>query len=108
MSARVSRSLICSAYRVHSDPISTDGRPLSEDPPDEALSTFLSSQLDRQIARNSAARTNASLREMDTRVLVVSLGRVVADQVRVDATEAYAVLQQCGNASRPAATMALP
>ncbi|WP_162271349.1 TolB family protein [Luteitalea pratensis] len=50
---------------------------------------------------------------MDTRVLVVSLGRVVADQVRVDATEAHAVLQhvwQRMQASRDThgATMPLP
>ena len=31
---------------------------------------------------------------METRVVVVSLGRIVADRVRVDPTEAFAVLQQ--------------
>ena len=50
---------------------------------------------------------------MDTRVLVVSLGRVVADHVRVDATEGYAVLQQVWQRIQAshddgAAVMALP
>jgi hypothetical protein len=95
MSARVSRSFTALAYRVPGTAADQAGDH-PEGPrrkPASDVSAVALAKPEAVVRSNSAARAGASLPCM-SKGIVLSLGRVVADKVRIDAAEVYAVLQQ--------------